>query len=188
MARPPARSPSTVSPSRRLPASVCTPSHISSKRRPGETGRSLRPQESPAIDRGDRGRLQPPPSVDPARDQQALFGDICQRPAHGTGVRRAHAAGGQRTKDVHSPLSTVVGIALEDKGFALTRRRDRVHALDKTVIASILAGVMLIFLWRADGLYPRRARRHLGSAGGVVAVCQPVGDKTVSHVLRSRPW
>jgi hypothetical protein len=57
-------------------------------------------------------------------------------------------------KDGHDPLSTVVGIALEDKGFALARRRDRVHAHDK-------AGVMETSLWRADGLYPCRVRWHV---------------------------
>ena len=64
-------------------------------------------------------------------------------------------------KDVHNALSTVVGIALEDKGFALARRRGRVHAYDKTVIAPIVATV--IFVWRADGLHPRRARWHVGT-------------------------
>src|SRR2546423_9962153 len=96
----------------------------------------------------------------PARDQQALLREVGQRPAHGTGALRALAAGGHRVKDVHDPLSTVVGIALEDECFALACRCGRVHAHDKTVIVPIMATVE--FLWRADGLYPRWARRHIG--------------------------
>jgi hypothetical protein len=62
-------------------------------------------------------------------------------------------------KGAHNPLSTLVGKALEDKGFALAGRRGRVHAHDKTANAPILATP--IFLWRADGLHPHRVRWHV---------------------------
>jgi hypothetical protein len=62
-------------------------------------------------------------------------------------------------KGVHKPLSTLVGMTFEDKGFALARRRGRVHTHDKTTTAPILA--TLEFMWRADGLHPRRVRWHV---------------------------